>query len=212
MNYKIITFIAVLAISTSASTAMAQETMRNTNGRASNTPMMQIRTDLRTEIEARKASSTARLAEIRAQAEARKASSTAARVEMQRSLAKRKAEQTARVFAATVKRLEGIITRLESRIEKVKVAGGDTLRPEAFVEEAKNHLSEAKTSIALFASIDFSGDKAQENFEKVRETATIAKGHIKEAQRCLMEALRALGSIRSEIQRSAISTATTTEE
>src|SRR3989344_5211282 len=121
-----------------------------------------------------------------------KASSTERRVEMQRNLAKRKAEHTARVLTATIERLEKIIVRLESRIAKVKALGGVTTETESFVAEAKNYLSLAKLSIITFSSIDLSGNKARDNFERVRPLAAEVKGHIREAHTSLMKAIRSL--------------------
>ena len=187
MNRKIITFILLLALASIASPALAEEGKVNIYGRSSTTPV-KVRVEERKELEARKASSTAK------------------RIETQRSLAKRKAANTARVLSATVERLEKIIVRLESRIQKVKALGGNTAQTETYVAEAKNHLGLAKGSIALFASVDISGDKAQENFERVRNVAAEAKGHIREAHRSLMNALRTLGGVRSEIKKSATST------
>ncbi|MDO8589859.1 MAG: hypothetical protein Q7R69_01130 [bacterium] len=168
MNRKIIPLILMFSIVSLASPALAKEP------------------NVRTQTETRKV-----------EAQTRKASSTDARAEMQRGLAKRKAANTSRVLTATVERLERIIVRLESRIEKVKADGGVTATSTAYVVEARNHLSLTKASIALFASVDLSGDKAKENFERVRDIASEAKGHIREAHRSLTKAIRALGGERS---------------
>ncbi|MEK7148155.1 MAG: hypothetical protein AAB758_02555, partial [Patescibacteria group bacterium] len=47
-------------------------------------------------------------------------------------------------------------------------------------------------SIEIFASIDLTGDKAKENFQKIRETAAQVKVYLKEAQESLKKAVRAL--------------------
>ncbi len=207
MYQKIASFIVIasFAFALSATPALAQGLRVNLYGSASTTPI-KVRADIRAEMEAKRASSTARVAEMKAQAQARMASSTAKRVEMQRGLAKRKAENTSRVLTATVERLEKIITRLEARLEKVEAAGGNTTEAEAFIAEAKHHLSAAKVSIALFASVDLTGDKAQENFERVKVIAVEAKEHIREAHRSLMEAIRSLGKIRSQVEINTTST------
>lgn len=197
MKQRILSFtIAVLLVAVATPT-FAQGVRINLTGSASSTPV-KVRAEARAEIDAKRASSTKRMGERKVEAQVRQASSTAKRVEMQRGLAKRKAEHTARVLTATVERLEKIIVRLESRIEKVKANGGATAESEGFVAEAKEHLSLAKASIALFASVDLSGDKAQENFERVRLIAVEAKEHIREAHTSLMKALRALGKTRTE--------------
>jgi len=133
--------------------------------------------------------------ERRASSTERKASSTERRIEFQQGIAKRKADHTARVLTATVERLGKIATRLESRIAKVDAAGGTTTDAKIFVAEARNHLALATSSIALFASLDLIGDKAQENFEKVRTLAKEIKGHIREAHRSLKNAVRVLKGV-----------------
>lgn len=129
----------------------------------------------------------------------RRASSTERRAVLQMNIAKRKANYTSRVLVATVERLENIIERLESRIAKVKANGGNTAESERFVAEAKTHLSAAKSSIALFVSLDLTGDRAQTNFERIRNLAQETKGHIREAHRNLMLAIRALGGSRVNV-------------
>ncbi|MDO8565043.1 MAG: hypothetical protein Q7R67_00220 [bacterium] len=216
MKQKFITATLALALVALATPAFALDTDyrdKNLGGRPVPVPAERVGVDVKARVEERKieaenrkASSTERRVEIKANIETRKeemkenrevrqASSTAKRVEMQRGLAKKKAEHTARLLMATVERLEKILTRIESRIEKVKAEGKNTAEAEGFVAEAKVHLSAAKTSIALFASVDLSGDKAQENFERVRNIAAEVKGHIREAHTSLMKALRSLGAL-----------------
>ncbi|GEM_PF-6759183 len=120
------------------------------------------------------------------------------RIEVQQNLAKRKAEHTARVLTATVGRLGKIADRLDSRIAKVDAAGGTTTDAKMFVAEAREHLSLATSSIATFASLNLTGDKVKENFEKVRTLATEVKGHIREAHRSLKNAVRALKGISTD--------------
>lgn len=165
---------SLLLTLTMALPVFAEERGLDSRGRASTTP------------------AGVRAGEVRNNIEERKASSTERRVEMQRGLAKKKAEHVARVLTATVERLEKIITRLESRIAKVKALGGVTAETESFVAEAKSHLSLAKLSIAALSSVDLSLDKARDNFERVRVAAAEAKGHIREAHTSLKKAIRSL--------------------
>ncbi len=192
---RIIISILVLAVSTLSSPVFAEEVNINAYGRASTTSV-KVRTEIKAEVETRRASTTERREERREEMktnlEERKASSTARRVEFQQGIAKRKAEHVAQVLAATVERLEKITVRLESRIAKVKAAGGVTTESEGFVAEAKTHLSLARSSIALFVSLDLTDEKARDNFEKVRAVATETKSHIREAHRSLMMAVRSL--------------------
>lgn len=172
MEYKkVITSVLMLAVVAFASPVFAEEGRVGMYGKASTTDR---REKMKTNIEERKVSSTER------------------RIEFQQGIAKRKAEHTARVLTATVERLEKIIIRLESRITKVETAGGTITQARIFVTEAREHLSLARSSITLFASLDLSGDKVQENFERIRTLASEAKDHIRETHRSLMNAVRTL--------------------
>ncbi len=182
MEYKkVITFVLLLAIMLPASYVFAESYA---------TPE-----DRRSAIEdrdERRASSTEQREERMENRETHQASSTERRIDIQQNLAKRKAENTARVFTATLWRLDRIITRVESRIDKVESAGGTTTSAKLFVAEARDYLSQASTSIATFKDITFTADKAKENFEKVRNLASEIKGYIREAHRSLMNAIRSL--------------------
>jgi hypothetical protein len=139
-----------------------------------------------------KASSTERREELKDRLIERKASSTERRIEMQQDLAKRKAAYVYKLITATINRLHQIITRLESRIDKVWQNGGNVSASQSFVALAKTDLANASSSVKLLLTLDLSGDKAQENFEKVREAAKIAKDHIRKAHDNLKKAIRAL--------------------
>lgn len=210
MKQKILSVFAITLLFAVAIPAMAQGPGPSRN-QGPRKPMNAVATttDRAMPLRALKASSTDRLKEIRDRVVERKASTTERRIEMQQGLAKRKAEHTARILSATVERLEKILARVESRIAKVESEGRVVSESKAFVVEAKAHLNEAKATIALFASLDLSGDKAQENFEAVREVAKDAKENIREAHRSLMNAIRSLkglGSNRNATTTNATST------
>lgn len=125
-------------------------------------------------------------------AQMKNASTTEARAELKLEIVKRKASQTLRVMSGTVTRLENILARLESRIEKVKADGSDVVDSETFLAEAKKHLQMAKDEIALFVSIDFSTGTLRENFDKLKSAALDVKLHIREVHTNLMKSVRAL--------------------
>jgi hypothetical protein len=185
-------------------TSVASASELELRARASTTPA-QVKLEVKERMEEKRASSTEKKAEL----EVRKASSTEKRIEMQQGLAKRKAEMAGKLLEATITRLEKIATRLDSRIAKVKAEGGMTAESEAFSAQAKVHLSEARQSLAVFASIDLSADKAQANFAKVKEAAKDVRTHIKEAHESLMQAVRALkpGSVNAHATTTASTTA-----
>ena len=130
-------------------------------------------------------------------AEVVKASTTERRIEKQQNVTKRKAEQAGKVLLATIERLEKIVLRLDSRIAKVKAAGGLTAESERYSAEAKFHLAEARKSLGAFKSVDLSGLKASENFSRVRDVASVTREHIRQAHQSLTKAIRALKPGRS---------------
>ena len=158
--------------------------------RASST---QHREDMREKMLERKASTTERIQD-------RKASSTARRIEFQKNIAKRQVEHVTKVMLATIERLEKIILRIESRIEKVKGEGNDTSEAEGFVADAKQNLVDAEASVNAFVGIELSSDKAQENFEEIRNAAAEAREHIRMARENLMNAIRSLGSLKAKVE------------
>ncbi len=162
--------------------------------------------EVKAALETRKASSTDRRGEF----EARKASSTEKRIEVQENIAKRLSAHAAKMFTATVERLEKLIARLESRITKVKAEGGVAAISEGFIAEAKSHLSLAKAEIATFSSIDLSEDKLRENVSTLRAAGAEVKEHLKAAHQALVKAIRALKPGRSTNNGNATSTATST--
>lgn len=220
----------------------AEEGGLNVSVRASTTPI-KVRADVKADIEAKRASSTERKAEMRENMlerkastterredrkeerdvrrediknniEQRKASSTERRLEMQEGLAKRKVEHVTKVLLATIERLEKIITRIESRIEKIQERGGDTTEAESYAALAKEDLADARIALEAFASLDLSGSTARENFETIRAAAAEAREHIRAAHRNLMLAVRALKGSNTGVggERRATSTATSTSD
>ena len=130
----------------------------------------------------------------RAEVETKRAETREKRIEFQKDVAKRKVENTARVISLTIERLEKIIVRVESRIDKVKTSGGATAESKSYVALAKDDLVKAEAVVATFASLDLTSEKAQENFEKIRTAAGEAREYIRSAHENLMLAVRNLSS------------------
>ena len=103
-----------------------------------------------------------------------------------------KVGQTAKTLNATIERLGNIIGRIESRIEKVKSAGGNTVESETAIAEAKKHLQLAKDSMAKLSLVELKNETLRENFTKVKEAAAEVKTHLREAHREMMKAVRSL--------------------
>ena len=196
---------SVFMVLSLCSTVFAEEVNVNAYGRASTTPV-RVRAEVKADIEVRQASTTERRErrheEVKTNIAERKASSTERRVEMQRGLAKRKAKHVAKVILATIERLEKIIVRIESRIDKVQAQGGSTAEAGGFIALARMNLSDARLEVEAFVNIDLSSDVASENFERVRAAAARAREHIRAAHRNLMMAVRSLGSVRVNVEAS----------
>lgn len=154
-------------------------------------------TNVRANIDLRRASSADRREERRENIDERRASATAKRIEVQQNIAKRQVEHVSKVMLATIERLEKIIARIESRIAKLEAEGRAAGESKEFVAEAKANLSDAKLKVATFSSIDLTSVKAQENFQRIRAAAAEARELIKEARENLMKAIRSLVSGRT---------------
>ena len=127
--------------------------------------------------------------EVRERVDFRKASSTERREEKVGKLSQRMVKNAGKVMQATLERLQKIATRIESRITKVKSAGGDTTLSEKFLAEGKVHLTEAQTSLTAFLAIDVSSNVLSENIAKLREAAKAVKTHLREAHTSLVQAI-----------------------
>lgn len=216
----ITTVIALATLALTAAPAVAQETRdKRLGGLPVPVPAEKIRTELKerfasttnrllerkAEVKERIASSTERKVEKKverkAEMEVRKASSTERRIERQQDIAKRQAEHVIKTLTATIERLEKILARIESRIEKIKAEGKDVSLAEGFVVEVKAYLADAQVSLEALAFIDLSADKAKENFERVRAAVAEVKIHLRAAHESLMKAIRALkGSNSAEVK------------
>ncbi len=153
---------------------------------------LRVKTEAEVKMEGKNASSTENREDLKDRMGERKASSTERRIEVQQSVAKRLANHAKEMFGAMINRLEKLADRVQSRIEKVKSAGGNTTESERFLADARVHISEAKTSLEAFVSVDLSADKLTENFSRIRGVGTQVKTHLKEAHTALVKAVRAL--------------------
>jgi hypothetical protein len=165
MKHRMPLILAIIALTLFASEASAQGVKVEVRGNAESAPV---------------------------RAEARQAEAVERRMEVQSNAAKRQAANRARVFAATIERLEGIIVRLESRIEKFDAEGGVVADAKLRLVESKHHVTNAKVSLRNFSSVDLNGERAQENFAQVRELAAEVKMHIREVHTSLMRAVSSL--------------------
>jgi hypothetical protein len=178
---------------------MREDLRGRIEARMGSTSPAQIRAEVKARIDARLASSTLR-----------RASSTARRIELQQNIAHRQAEQAGKKLMATIERLEGIASRVESRIEKVEAVGGNASTSIGFLAETRTHLSEARIALEAFSSVDLSSNNLSENFERIRAAGAEIKEHLRLAHQSLVNATRSLKPGRS-INNATTTRATTTQ-
>ncbi len=200
---KLLTALFALSLVVPMAPVLAQDAGAEVKVRADTNSPVRVKMETRAEagVTVRKASST----------ESR-ASSTEKRMMTQQNVAKRMVSHVKDLLTATAERLGKIADRVESRIAKVKDAGGDTTLSERFLAEARTHLTEARAAISVFASISLTSDKMSENVAKLRAAAADAKEHLGEARQSLSESIKALKPGRAEVKVRATSTATTTNQ
>ena len=112
----------------------------------------------------------------------------------------RQVRNTLRIGIATVDRLEMIAVRIESRIAKIKAAGGVTTEPESLVASAKSDLSLARSNMEDWPSVDLLGERAQDNFQRIRVAAAETKEYLRTVHEKLIAAVRLLGSIQASLE------------
>lgn len=132
--------------------------------------------------------------------EEKKVELEAKRATFQQDIAKRRVDHVSKVISATIRRLERIIERIESRIAKFEEKGAIVTDSLNSVALTKSNLSDARIALEALATIDISGETAQENFDKIREVATEAKAHLREAHSNLTLAVRSLRAVRDNIE------------
>lgn len=131
------------------------------------------------------------------------ASSTASTSERQQNkiqfraeIAQKRADNASLVITATIERLSNIADRVDSRIQKVKDAGGNVTTAEAYLAAARGDLSAAKTSVAKFdklglnlASYNASSTSPQIIFDQIKVIASETKDYIRSAHDNLAKAV-----------------------
>lgn len=113
------------------------------------------------------------------------------RGEIKKEIASKRVEQTLKVYTEAADRLDKIVIRIESRIAKIKAAGGDTTAIQTSLDLGKTKLAEARADIAAFAAIDVSSasstSTAQTLFNTVKTSAAKAKEALKVAHASLVK-------------------------
>lgn len=147
---------------------------------------------------------------------AEKAASTTARIErrderreMLLKIAGIKLQNMIDRFEATIAREATITSKIISRIEKVKSAGGNTSEAEKFVSEAQKHFDEAKTSLVTLKNATSSAATlltdpsvatstiVKTGLKKIKDMAQTVEMHIKEGHMNLNKAVKSLRGMSS---------------
>lgn len=198
------TVVLLLLIMSLVSPVFAED---GTSGSSASTTPGQVRVkEIRDRLEQRRE-------ELKDRIKDRKASTTERRIEVRKAVAKNRVANVTRLMLATIDRLEKIIVRIESKIEKIKGEGGSTAEAESFVALAKENLADAKVAVDTFSALDLSGstDTVRENSDTIRAAAAEAKADLRDARSNLVEAVKALkGQSSSAGEKNETSNASTT--
>ncbi len=111
------------------------------------TEVKDIRTEAQNKIDMMRENEASTTREMKDEMKDRMASSTEKREDMMEKRIDNRFNKMNARFDATVIRLDGIMMRVNSRIEKIKNAGGNTTPAEKFVADATVSLNLAKTGI-----------------------------------------------------------------
>lgn len=127
------------------------------------------------------------------------ASSTDARKEERKQKGVEKAAELAdkmvKRISAAIERLEKLSVRIQSRIDKVKLAGGVTLEAEAAIAEAKVNITAAKeglTNLSATFAAAATLENPKDGIAKIREAVEIVNAKIKAAAEALRKAAKSL--------------------
>lgn len=175
--------------------------------------------NIQAELEKRRASSTEKMRELK-----EKASSTRDKMDqIARKVLRNRFENMLIRFEATIEREESIMSRIVSRIEKVKTDGGNTTKSEEFITEAKKHLAEAKVTLeTLKADAKIAAEleadptlrlasTTRSSLINLRKTSQDLSHHLRETHKALVNAVsNLLGMSSTKPKLQATTTATTT--
>ncbi|HBD24665.1 MAG: hypothetical protein A2566_02985 [Candidatus Zambryskibacteria bacterium RIFOXYD1_FULL_40_13] len=122
----------------------------------------------------------------------RVASSTANRLE-------KRFEKMTKRYLSTIEREEKITSKLVSRIEKIKLNGGNTTEAERLVTEAKTHLRDARVAYEILKTSSIKADSAtttqRETMNEMRNSVKVIETHLKEAHKLLQKTVGVLRGV-----------------
>lgn len=153
---------------------------------------------VRADMEARRLEMREKMLAWTASSTERRALIAEKRAEMRQSHINTLVENATKMLTVTSERFDKIIERIESRIEKVKTAGGNTADAEKFVSAAKTDLAEVKSMILNLPKVevtDADSASAPRNFETLRSAVKIVKEEMRSVHENLKNAVASLKSI-----------------
>lgn len=121
----------------------------------------------------------------------------------------RRFERATEKYLRTIEREEAIMAKIVTRIEKIKLAGGNVVEAEKYVAEAKAHLTDARTAYTSLKTLATNADNATTTKAMITEMKTAGKNvekHLREAHKSLQ---KTVGSLRGVSQ---LKNATSTKE
>lgn len=188
-------YIAILALF--VSTLVYAETGVNVSATAqATTTRLQERRELNADIKAN----------IQAEREDIKNTRTEARVEIrndQREIIRQRLSRQYNVVAiryqATIERLQTIVARLDSRILKIKNAGGNTTASETFSAQAKTDITKAHTDLSSFMALASTTASVQADASTTPETLKTKLTALKTASLLVQ---KDLNTVRNDIAKS----------
>src|SRR3989344_6534265 len=167
----------------------------------------EIRTETKTDIKTIKIEAKG---EIKNKREEAKTQIQEKRADMAKKRVENRFEKMNDRFQATIERLGGITSKIQSRIEKIKNAGGKTEPAEKFMAEAKVHLDLAKASLvslkaAAETEISLEADstgaaKAKDTLAVMRKIAKELETHLRETRVALEKAVGSLKGVSTTLK------------
>jgi hypothetical protein len=113
-----------------------------------------------------------------------------------------KVQSDIKVFTATANRLDKIVVRIQSRVAKIKAAGGNTVQIEASLNTGISKLAEARIDISAFSSIDLTGatssTTARALLNIIKADAVKAKDALKASHAALIQAVTLMQGVEAK--------------
>ena len=178
-------------------------------------PLMEARKDIREMKEARASTTKA----IRGEAKDRMASSTEGRLLKVKEQMKERYKKMIERIQATIIRQETILSKINSRIQKIKTNGGNTTEAEKYTAEAKVKIDLAKISLETLKSTINGGINnvssttesiKKETFEKMKNNTKEIEKYLRDAHQLLQKSIGSLKGMSQIKNPNATSTSATT--